>query len=157
MKKLIILIVSALGIVTSTFAQSLDSIKIVSKPLTEIQRDSVIISIQKATEYLADNEYSQQKVGRYKVYRTTNTYNSLKLDTATGAITALQIGMNKDSNRMEYTITDDLITWEVVVGRFELFPTGNMYNFILLDTISGLAWQVQWSTKTTECGIWRIW
>ncbi len=157
MKKLIILIASVFGIVTNVFAQSPDSIKHVSEPLTEIQKDSVILSIKESTEYLAEKEYVKQKIGRYKVYRTTNTYNSLKLDTATGAITALQIGINKDSNRMEYTIAEDLITWEIIVGRFELYPTGNMYNFILLDTFSGQAWQVQWGTKNSECGRWRIW
>lgn len=29
--------------------------------------------------------------------------------------------------------------------RFKLFPTQNIYNFILLDKIDGKTWQVQWS------------
>lgn len=32
-------------------------------------------------------------------------------------------------------------------GRFELYPTQNMYNFILLDGVEGKTWQVQWSTE----------
>ena len=32
-------------------------------------------------------------------------------------------------------------------GRFTLYPTSNMYNFILLDQIDGRMWQVQWSMK----------
>lgn len=32
-------------------------------------------------------------------------------------------------------------------GRFFLYPTSNMYNFILLDQIDGRTWQVQWSTE----------
>ena len=32
-----------------------------------------------------------------------------------------------------------------VNGRFELYPTQNIYNFILLDKIDGKTWQVQWS------------
>ena len=29
-------------------------------------------------------------------------------------------------------------------GRFKLYPTGNMYNFIMVDVIDGRTWQVQW-------------
>lgn len=32
-------------------------------------------------------------------------------------------------------------------GRFELFPTTNIYTFLLLDKIDGRTWQVQWSTE----------
>ena len=30
-------------------------------------------------------------------------------------------------------------------GRFRLYPTDNIYNFILLDTSVGSVYQVQWS------------
>lgn len=36
---------------------------------------------------------------------------------------------------------------ERFAGRFELYKTQNMYNFILLDTFDGRTWQVQWSTE----------
>jgi hypothetical protein len=36
---------------------------------------------------------------------------------------------------------------EEVNDRFTLYPTQNMYNFILLDQLNGRTWQVQWSTK----------
>ena len=32
-------------------------------------------------------------------------------------------------------------------GRFTLYPTKNMYNFVLLDQIDGKMWQVQWSME----------
>lgn len=32
-------------------------------------------------------------------------------------------------------------------GRFFLYPTTNVYNFILLDQIGGRAWQVQWGKE----------
>lgn len=31
--------------------------------------------------------------------------------------------------------------------RFTLYPTQNMYTFILLDQLDGRVWQVQWSTE----------
>ena len=41
---------------------------------------------------------------------------------------------------------DPLISLDKEVkDRFTLYPTQNMYNFILLDQISGKTWQVQWS------------
>ncbi len=30
-------------------------------------------------------------------------------------------------------------------GRFKLYPTGNMFNFIMVDVIDGRTWQVQWN------------
>ena len=32
-------------------------------------------------------------------------------------------------------------------GRFKLYPTDNMYNFIMVDVILGNTYQVQWNTK----------
>ena len=32
-----------------------------------------------------------------------------------------------------------------VVGQYELYPTNNMYNFIMVDVINGETWQVQWN------------
>ena len=94
-------------------------------------------------------------VGRYKMYRTSSMYINLKLDTATGEITAVQIGINKDSSRMEYIICNAMSNYwgkdKDYIGRYELYPTGNNYNFILLDTAFGTTYQVQWSTKQDEC------
>lgn len=114
--------------------------------------DSLLTRIDNAISSLSNN--LQSKIGRYKIYPTSNNYNSLKLDTATGKVYALQIGMNDDSRRMEYAITDAVSYDGTVIGRYELYPTKNNYNFILLDTILGIAYQVQWSTKQEECGRW---
>ena len=35
-------------------------------------------------------------------------------------------------------------------GKFKLYPTGNMYNFIMVDVESGNTWQVQWSTEKNQ-------
>lgn len=32
-------------------------------------------------------------------------------------------------------------------GRYKLYKTKNMYNFILLDDATGATWQVQWSIE----------
>ena len=35
-------------------------------------------------------------------------------------------------------------------GRFKLYPTGNMYNFIMVDVIDGRTWQVQWNNDKNK-------
>ena len=94
---------------------------------------------------------------RYKMYQTENIYNLLKLDTWTGRVWQVQWGDTKE--RVEVIINyRDLRDWSTGKdddyeyaaknrnGRFEMYPTKNMYTFILLDTYSGKTYQVQWST-----------
>ena len=138
--------------------------------------------------------FSQEDIERYKIYPTENIYTSLKLDTATGRIWQLQIGLGDDVDRVQSVLSDwelarfkeDLIqeqnsrveewkkenpnaTAEEIEnnapmsaekfiegsvfaqnGRFELYPTQNMYNFIMQDVITGQSYQVQWSTNEDE-------
>lgn len=162
MKKLSLLIILFFSAVCG-FAQTPDSVKVVEKPqpkpLTQEQRDELLTDIQVDVDYISEIFFDKKKyLGRYKVYPTTNLYNSLKLDTSTGRVTALQIGVGSSTDRMEYEICDDIETdyGFQIVGRYELYPTGNNYNFILLDTMYGYAYQVQWSTKSDERGRWRI-
>ena len=108
------------------------------------QKDSIIIdhidhAIMQSGHFLP----------RYKIYKTENIYHVLKLDTATGRIWQIQIGINDDPSRMVNSINSfSLLSYydEIKNGRFELYPTGNMYNFVLLDTQRGYTYQVQWHT-----------
>lgn len=90
---------------------------------------------------------------RYKLYKTENTYNLIKLDTATGRLWQVQYGMNNSSTRMEVPIDDTSLLMEganLTAGRFELYPTENMYTFILIDTLWGFTYQVQWNTNPNQ-------
>lgn len=84
----------------------------------------------------------------YKLYPTDNRWNFIKLNTADGRLWQVQYDINGE-NRFESAL--NLLTRakgeEIVNGRFELYPTQNMYNFILLDQIDGRVWQVQWSIE----------
>lgn len=86
-------------------------------------------------------------VARYKLFPTQNMWTFLKLDTQTGQMWQVQYSVNDDKERFEYDLNpNSLITnAKMVNGRFELYPTSNIYNFILLDQIDGKSWQVQWS------------
>lgn len=86
-------------------------------------------------------------VARFKLFPTQNMWTFLKLDTQTGQMWQVQYSVNDDKRRFEYNLNPNpLITnAKKVNGRFELYPTQNIYNFILLDQIDGNLWQVQWS------------
>ena len=50
--------------------------------------------------------FSQEDIERYKIYPTENIYTSLKLDTATGRIWQLQIGLSDDVDRDQSVLSD---------------------------------------------------
>ena len=77
MKKLSFIVFFLIGSLY-IYGQSSDSLKVAVKPLTEIQRDSLLISIEKNFSDIAHDAFWKNQVGRYKVYRTSNIYNSLK-------------------------------------------------------------------------------
>ena len=140
--------------------------------------------------------FGQEDIERYKVYKTENIYTSLLLDSATGKIWQIQIGIG-DVDRIKTVLSDepkastiqevneqyhrDVKWWEEEYsvdpknsaediehwkpdtleqylekpyvaknGKFKLYPTGNMYNFLMVDVIRRWTWQVQWSTNPEE-------
>ncbi|MBO7611550.1 MAG: hypothetical protein J6T23_04980 [Elusimicrobia bacterium] len=83
---------------------------------------------------------------RYTLYKTDNMYTFLKLDTRTGQIWQVHWSIDED-NRIVLPVSTEILSLDIKDGRFALFSTNNMYNFILLDTLNGKTWQVQWSFK----------
>lgn len=97
---------------------------------------------------------------RYQLFPTENRWNFINLDTQTGKMRMVQYSTGSTSNSFTYNLSDiSLVDDESTSkpGRFTLYPTQNIFNFILLDQTDGRAWQVQWSTKPEEVGLWRIW
>ncbi|WP_300366628.1 hypothetical protein [Brachyspira sp.] len=91
-------------------------------------------------------EPSQSTTAKYRLFRTSNMWTFLKLETTTGKIWILQYDISGDSRFTIELNTIDLSGGkEKTAGRFTLYPTSNIYTFILLDQIYGNTWQVQWS------------
>ena len=88
---------------------------------------------------------------RYKLYPTQNMWTFLKLDTETGRIWQVQYSVKGNDTRFEVPLNPGNIAKALKrsqkAGRFALFPTQNMYNFILLDQIDGDTYQVQWGNE----------
>ena len=83
----------------------------------------------------------------YQLYPTQNMYTFLKLNTRNGRIWQIQYSL--EDNRFEsfLNIIPLVSEEDELNGRFELYPTENIYTFILLDRISGDTYQVQWSQE----------
>ncbi len=148
MKKILIiaaLLLCAYSYVSAQDTEKLSAINKLMRGEIELsQKDSLFI------EYIQSIE-RQTEPQRYKLYPTENLYNLIKLDTATGRLWLVQYGMNDKSDAMVAPIdnTDAFMVdgYYLRPGRFELYPTKNMYTFILLDTLWGYTYQVQWSTS----------
>ena len=127
--------------------------------------------------------FGQEDIERYKLYPTLNINIFLKLDTSTGLMWIVQKA-SSDVESFEQPINvfqfahlqeeiDILksrnVDWVRLnkftksetpivgrVGRFKLYPTDNMFNFLLQDVISGDTFQVQWGFSFTDHMIFKI-
>lgn len=143
MKRITFIII---GLLISILAYSQNKSKMTEK-------DSVITTINQNVASLA----RKALFGRYKIYQTDNIYILLKLDTATGRIDLIQWNLD-ESKELETPLNTEDLSFGIFneTGRFELYPTKNMYQFILIDTVIGSTWHVQWGTKEGERWIRRI-
>ena len=84
----------------------------------------------------------------YQLFPTQNMWTFIKLNTRDGRMWQVQYDV-KGSERFEVNLntTSFATKEEERDGRFTLYPTQNMWTFILLDQIDGRMWQVQWSMK----------
>src|SRR5690606_8128713 len=122
MKKIMIFLVIGLASI-SAFAQSTSE-----APIQNISTDSTVV---------------------YRLFSTRNMYTFIKLDTRNGKMWQVQWSNKGKEYRFESTLSDiSLVNKdEEKNGRFFLYPTTNIYTFILLDQVDGRTWQVQWGKE----------
>lgn len=87
----------------------------------------------------------------FVLYPTTNIYTFLKLDTRNGKIWQVQYSM--DENEFEVVLNNKALVYTEKAGQFALYPTTNNWTFLLLDTVNGDVWHVQWSQEASNRGI----
>lgn len=147
MKKLAIIFLS-LFMAIGAFAQN----KANTQSTTKIANDSTLIKIH---DMLDDIDYRINGFDRFKLYATENIYNFLLLDTETGKIDIVQWSLD-DGKEGSATINDKDLSLDTGCGTFELYPTKNLYQFLLLDKVTCRKWHVQWGFKASERWIKRI-
>jgi uncharacterized membrane protein len=90
----------------------------------------------------------------YRLFPTENMWTFIKLNTRNGQMWQVQYSV-KGGDRFETFLSLlPLVSAENETNdRFTLYPTQNIYTFILLDQVGGKVWQVQWSIEPENRGI----
>ena len=102
-------------------------------------------------------EVSQVEVPNYQLFPTENTWALIKLNTRNGKIWQVHFSISNDfEGELSINPYSLVLPDEEINGRFTLYPTQNMYNFILLDQIDGTTWKVQWNNERDKRFIRRI-
>ena len=143
MKKYILIIFMALSLPYMCLAQSKPKSQVATfRKAAEVAKiDSLL---QECRELRKDIFFYSSTKSRYKLYPTENIYTFLKLNTETGQIWQLQWGMEKEKEFEVIINANCLSYFGFGTGSFELYPTKNMYTFILIDKNDGRKWHVQW-------------
>lgn len=110
--------------------------------------------VQDASGQQEQQEEQSLQTVPYKLYPTNNMWTFIKLDTRNGKMWQVQYSIENNDYRFEIPLNAvALASSNTVAGRYELYPTQNMFNFILLDGVEGKTWQVQWSTNVENQAI----
>ncbi|MDZ7649814.1 MAG: hypothetical protein U5K54_23225 [Cytophagales bacterium] len=108
---------------------------------------STISAFAQSTSVAPIQNISTDSTVVYRLFSTKNLYTFIKLDTRNGKMWQVEWSTGDDTFQVPLSLTTLVSSVEEKKGRFFLYPTINIYNFILLDQIDGRVWQVQWSTE----------
>jgi hypothetical protein len=115
---------------------------------------SISLHAQTKTKPNVVDNVKEIQGANFRLFPTTNMWTFIKLDTRNGLLWQVQYSLNPENRMVTYLNLDRLASVnEEVKDRFTLYPTQNMYNFILLDQVNGKTWQVQWATEYANRGI----
>ena len=85
---------------------------------------------------------------RFRLFKTDNMWSYLLLDTSDGRLWHVTFTADKDKGaRLKIPINIEALTANSSAknARFTLYPTDNMWNFLLLDQDDGRVWQCQFT------------
>ena len=153
MKKILLLAFLLVSVCTGAQTNQNEQHKNITDSLL-LRIDSLLDINNKWIEHIELNMSLKQ---RYKLYPTDNLYTFLELDTKTGMIKQVQWSPDDEKEGTFIINSSDLTYgWGEGSGTFELYPTKNMYQFILLNKTNGNKWHVQWGIGDAKRWIRRI-
>ena len=121
------------------------------------EMDKLIRDILESTE-LKEAIIESDK-GDYKLFPTQNKWTFIKLDTRYGKLWQVHFSVTSEDYSGQLIINDNPLIFldsQASPGRFTIYPTENIYNFLMLDQRDGRVFQVQWSPEPENRGIWLI-
>ncbi len=101
-------------------------------------------------ELVRVSNYQSPVPAKFRLYPTTNRFTFLRLNTATGLIDIVQYSTSDAKNTMIYKLSQFPLVLDGPVDRFTLYPTQNIWTFLLLDQTEGRTYQVQWNQKAED-------
>ncbi len=129
----------------------------------QTQKDSISTIQQDSTKkiQLVEKKFENQLIESpiYKLFPTQNYWTFIKLDTRNGKMWQVHFNISNEGYEGELILNSSSLVWteaEEVNGRFTLYSTNNIYNFILLDQINGKTYQVQWNNDINKRFVSRI-
>ena len=100
--------------------------------------------------------YQSPTPAKFRLYPTSNRFTYLRLNTTNGFIDIVQYS-TADDNRMIYPLSVYPVVMDFfnlglanTLDRFTIYPTQNVWTFLLLDQVEGNTYQVQWSQDSTK-------
>lgn len=116
---------------------------------------TIMMSFAQAQEGVI-NENTQKSclTVTYRLFPTQNMWTFIKLNTRNGRMWQVQFDVEGDNRFETHLNILSLVDKEKEIDdRFTLYPTQNIWTFILLDQYDGKTWQVQWSIEPENRGI----
>ena len=111
-------------------------------------------------DLLRFGNYQSPTPAKFRLYPTSNRYTYLRLNTITGFIDIVQYSTTNAGDRMIYPLSTSPPLMSLfnngTLDRYTIYPTQNVYNFLLLDQVEGNTYQVQWSQDSTMRGVEEI-
>lgn len=90
----------------------------------------------------------------FRLFPTKHIWTFILLDTTNGQAWQVEYTLNGPGYKFPINLRSFLPEGQKPKnGRFTLYPTHNMYNFMLLDREEATVWQLQWSLKPENRGI----
>ena len=115
----------------------------------------MLLSIVSFAQNQTNQHNTTQENNIYQLFPTQNYWTFIKLDTRNGKMWQVHFSVKGDGATGELILNSIPLANEneEINGRFMLYPTNNIYNFLLLDQIDGSVYQAQWSMEEKYRGI----